>query len=592
MGTQSRWRLVIAIVATMTLLISGVGSAAPAVDYGDVDLSGGFEAGSFDDVYDLTAGDITLSFTYDGNGLVDDAGAHAWAQLGVRSEGWNHNFNPYGSVVVGYSGTTVDLYAGQSIDIGEVIIDLDLDYLYVTYQVDPGWCMSKSALSVGDDLEDIPQTKKGIPIPGQFPYGETYDPCVSGDIALDPIPLADIGFVSGDSLHIAAHADVIGMVEGCTSVVWQIGDIEEADPETGLLNNYADEFNWGDPAGPTTLGPSLAAEEPPFTTPFLVGTTPNDEFPYNANTARDYGTDVDVQWDGSLPFGGNLVISWSPGQSAFEEKKISLGSSTTTLTATGSSESGEGWFLDSYPLVEDTVVVGQLGTGTHTINLLHTQGDGTFWDWIRLEAPCEQYETAWGDGFEFPGRTWATYIQLTPEPITVEGAGVWLSTDYEYVSDTFDPDAAPNPCWPGTYSEPYPEGYPSCLDLDDKLTLQRRGGEGEASYDLPSSPTAPGNNFAMWWDRDGVDPWQNDAIANTGGLYEVVIRLHATSSTTGTAFMEINGLDQAFVSQPGTLEPAGMTFTGDMKHLVVFYGLYGYGPTHHVTFSDITVTQE
>jgi len=26
--------------------------------------------------------------------------------------------------------------------------------------------------------------------------------------------------------------------------------------------------------------------------------------------------------------------------------------------------------------------------------------------------------------------------------------------------------------------------------------------------------------------------------------------------------------------------PVGMTFTGDMKHMQVFYGLYGYGATH------------
>jgi hypothetical protein len=34
-----------------------------------------------------------------------------------------------------------------------------------------------------------------------------------------------------------------------------------------------------------------------------------------------------------------------------------------------------------------------------------------------------------------------------------------------------------------------------------------------------------------------------------------------------------------------------MTFTGDMTNLQVFYGLSGYGATHSVTFSNITVTQ-
>ena len=57
--------------------------------------------------------------------------------------------------------------------------------------------------------------------------------------------------------------------------------------------------------------------------------------------------------------------------------------------------------------------------------------------------------------------------------------------------------------------------------------------------------------------------------------------------------MTINGLDQGFETDDdwSTIEltPAGMTFTGDMEHLQVFYGMYGYGATHTVVFEDITV---
>ena len=56
-----------------------------ATDYGDVTLSSmgtgwDVDSGHFPEIWDLTAGDITISFTYDGNGLVDDFGgdAHAW----------------------------------------------------------------------------------------------------------------------------------------------------------------------------------------------------------------------------------------------------------------------------------------------------------------------------------------------------------------------------------------------------------------------------------------------------------------------------------------------------------------------------------
>jgi len=170
-----------------------------------------------------------------------------------------------------------------------------------------------------------------------------------------------------------------------------------------------------------------------------------------------------------------------------------------------------------------------------------------------------------------------------------EGSGGWLATDYDewQTLNTFDPD---------------PSGSPT-LDLDDKLILQKAGGHGEGDYNLPSAPPNPGANHRFWFDRDGVDQWRaqnplavDGGTYNTGGTYEIIITLHATSDTSGEAHMTINGLDQGFETDGNwntmELTPAGMTFTGDMEHLQVFYGLYGYGPvgvTHSVVFEDITV---
>jgi len=165
-----------------------------------------------------------------------------------------------------------------------------------------------------------------------------------------------------------------------------------------------------------------------------------------------------------------------------------------------------------------------------------------------------------------------------------EGAGVWLATDYDWTVGTFDPDPATGPT----------------LDMDDKLILQKGGGWGEGSYNLPSTPPAPGNNHRVWYDRDGVDPWQgawpavDGGTYNTNGIYHVAIALHATDSTSGTAYMRINGLDQGFETDGNwntmELTPAGMTFTGDMAGMQVFYGLYGDGAVHGVEFSNIAVS--
>jgi len=70
--------------------------------------------------------------------------------------------------------------------------------------------------------------------------------------------------------------------------------------------------------------------------------------------------------------------------------------------------------------------------------------------------------------------------------------------------------------------------------------------------------------------------------------------LHADSATNGTAYMTINGLAQGFETDGNwntiELTPAGMTFSGDMTRMQVFYGLYGYGAIHSVGFNNIQVT--
>jgi hypothetical protein len=138
--------------------------------------------------------------------------------------------------------------------------------------------------------------------------------------------------------------------------------------------------------------------------------------------------------------------------------------------------------------------------------------------------------------------------------------------------------------------------------LDDKLILQKGGGWDEGTYNLPSSPPVPSDNYGIWFDRDGVDPWQatywgaiDRATYNTTGIYHIEIRLHATSDTSGEAYMTVNVVSEGFYvggwknAQP-EIYPAGITFTGNMKQMQVFYGLYGYGATHTVIFKDITVT--
>jgi len=107
------------------------------MNLGDVTLSGGFQAGHFPHIWDLTAGDMTISFTANLTGVIDDLGgsAHAWAELGVHEVGYG-DFNPTWGVegagvwlATDYDWT-VDTFNGTADDNNNGILnkdELDLD---------------------------------------------------------------------------------------------------------------------------------------------------------------------------------------------------------------------------------------------------------------------------------------------------------------------------------------------------------------------------------------------------------------------------------------------------------------------------------
>jgi len=571
-----------------------------AATYPDQTLSGGFQAGHFNDVWDLTAGDMTLSFTYDATGMQDDAGAHAWSELGVRSlSSGAVDFNPYWRFT--YPTTTVNLLAGQHTDVGDVIVQRVGDLLYVTYRTVDGWAMTETHLAVASSSGGIPQTKKGNPIPGQFPYKAYHNPPVT-----EYTYVIDVTQWSpGTKLYIAAHGAVVHITEGC---------IDLASDQTTVVTqgNQADGITYPKPAeivvGPWsglthTFGPSARwiwesteAVDPingdivefkkTFTIPgmyLLDGSgdfhitadngyelSANGNFVGRAQLAADYRTAMKLKnnvvwWYDTYPPDPETINGAPPyGWATVEQWDLSglLKTGTNSLAITGVNEYMNS---DEYPFQVGT-------TGSNPAGLIY-EGRVCY-------KVVDQEETAWAAGTRFPGAAnWATYFTYTNTAVKEAGSGVWLATDYDWTANTFDPD---------------PVGFPT-MDLDDKLILQRQGGQGEGAYDLPSVPPVPGNNHRFWWDRDGVDPWQNPATANTGGIYQIIIKLHATDATTGTAYMNIRGLDQGFETDGNwntiELTPAGMTFAGDMKHLQVFYGIYGYGATHTAKFQNIQVTQ-
>ena len=122
-----------------------------------------------------------------------------------------------------YAPEEFDLYAGQYMLVGKVLVWNDDEKLCVTYQLDDdwfneGWRIYETHLAVAQTVAGIPQTKKGKAIPGQFDYGDDNLPGVESIqhcIPFDDEEL-DSEIECDNELVIAAHAKVkkLGGLEG------------------------------------------------------------------------------------------------------------------------------------------------------------------------------------------------------------------------------------------------------------------------------------------------------------------------------------------------------------------------------------------
>ena len=162
----------------------------------------------------------------------------AWGE-GTRFVEEPGNWAMYFPYQVGSQGSnnslTVDLLAGQHQLAGTVKVWNDNDHLYVQYSTEEagdeetgdedGWQIAQLHLAVADDLLLIPTTpsgkNQGNPIPGRFPFQESFDELVSSTtFEIDLQGTYPEGALKGlaydwiddepATLYIAAHADLIG----------------------------------------------------------------------------------------------------------------------------------------------------------------------------------------------------------------------------------------------------------------------------------------------------------------------------------------------------------------------------------------------
>jgi len=108
------------------------------------------------------------------------------------------------------SACSTELYAGRDLKIvGDVHVWSSGELFYIQYSTDSGWTLSETNLAVATSLDGIPQTKKGNPKIGQFPFSSNHP--AGTETVTYVINLYDyfpVGGLSGKTLFIAAHAVV------------------------------------------------------------------------------------------------------------------------------------------------------------------------------------------------------------------------------------------------------------------------------------------------------------------------------------------------------------------------------------------------
>jgi hypothetical protein len=122
----------------------------------------------------------------------------------------------------------------KHIEIGLVYVDRVGDELVITYETDEGWYLVETHLIVAASLEEIPQTKKGNPKIGHFPYANEHNMATMFTYIIP---------VDGEAFFIAAHAVVYNECKDKYETAWGQGENQFEFPG----NSWALGFTFPDP---------------------------------------------------------------------------------------------------------------------------------------------------------------------------------------------------------------------------------------------------------------------------------------------------------------------------------------------------------
>jgi len=310
---------------------------------------------------------------------------------------------------------TVDLLAGQTTNIGYVDVWNDADTLYVKF-VSTGDCLKETHVAVATNVDDIPQTKKGNPIPGQFEYSDPHA-CVQ-----EYTYEIQLAWDYGTPLIIAAHAAC-----GVEESMWVFSNGDESFTAYTGPGTTSYPCEQGDPRSGTAVAAWQHSAWQSVTSQFDYGT-----WIWEAYRAADpiCGTVVDFEETFDIPgeiSDGTLWVTADNGYEAYlngtlletdglsgdwRNSDLTESYVTTAMSAWSSIEIATWLQLTGNTLRFETAnEYFNTDDGHSSAGTVDSNPGGLIY-----EAEITYYadgETAWGNGTEFPGNNWGMYFTYT-----------------------------------------------------------------------------------------------------------------------------------------------------------------------------------
>lgn len=324
--------------------------------------------------------------------------------------------------------TTTDLIAGQHVDVGEVQVWKEGNTLFVKYIIDADLTpddptddgvptlITQTHLAVATDPDDLPQTKKGNPIPGQFENVGVHDPGVTEYTYKIPL-------LNGYSpLYIAAHA-VVEKLSG-------LGGLELALPDTVQMSVEYPGTASGDPSYfDTTIWDGRPLDGTYDGWCIDIGHTINPGATYTANVYSSYGDlpdNINIDKPENLDLVNYIINHYTAGDASSAggvyticdiQKAIWTVIDTEVADCGGYSQgrvdeivadaekNGKGFV----PACGDVVAI--ILDVVDEPDDQHQQVTIAQVTFAEVGVPCATAdETAWGAGTDFDGKNWATYF--------------------------------------------------------------------------------------------------------------------------------------------------------------------------------------